>query len=482
MLRKYSVDAFMEACGARDSLMLDVQRGGDEESRRVALNQPFAVIGRAANADLPLSDGQLARRHAYLQMIAGQVCCVNLGDPAGVRWGQKASPSGWLPVRQAVHLGEHRIRLLRAAAPDLPPDLGKINPLGAGSAAELGLPSLILGFLRDDAVRMRWYMDRLLVLVGSAPDCRVRIAATDGSRFHCSLVSTPQGVWLVDLLGRGGTFLNGVQVRQALLEDGDILRIGQLAVRVQYAGGSPPARPPAEQQTAMVPFGAPGALLPQEVLPAAPFEGLGQALLGLQDPQNQALGSVVLPLVNQFNLMQQQMMDQFQQALVQMFQMFSGLHKDQMGYLREEMERQQQITQELRALQAELTKLRAAAPGQGQRQAAAGQAGANGVGVPVPPPRTAPAGDPGAAASARAEKPTPPPAEACAAPGQAGGAPAAAGQARVAGGASPPGLNGEDVHAWLCQRMADLQQERQSRWRRLLNFLAGKPSEGHVPK
>ena len=92
MLRKYSVDAFMEACGAEDSLLLDIQRDGAEESRRLALNQPFAVIGRAANADLPLNDGRLTRRQAYLQMIAGQVCCVNFGDPAGVCWGEKASP------------------------------------------------------------------------------------------------------------------------------------------------------------------------------------------------------------------------------------------------------------------------------------------------------------------------------------------------------------------------------------------------------
>src|SRR5439155_13963997 len=221
----------------------------------------------------------------------------------------------------------------RAGAPDLPPDLGKINPLSAGSAAQLGMPCLTLGFLREDTVRLRWHMDRLLVLVGSAPDCRVRIAATDGSRFHCSLVATPQGAWLIDLLGRGGTFLNGVQVRQALLEDGDVLPIGQLPVRVQYVGGNPPARPPADPQTAMVPFGVPGALLPAEALPAPPVEGLGPALLSLAGPQNHALGSVLLPLVNQFNQMQQQMLDQFQQALVQMFQMFSGLHKEQMGYL-----------------------------------------------------------------------------------------------------------------------------------------------------
>jgi hypothetical protein len=479
MLRKYSVDAFMEACGAQDSLLLDILRDGAEESRRLALNQPFAVIGRAANADLPLSDGRLTRRQAYLQLIAGHVCCVNFGNPSGVCWGEKASPSGWLPVRQVVRFGEHRIRLLRAGGSDLPPDLGKINPLSAGSAAELGMPCLTLGFLRGDTVRLRWHMDRLLVLVGSAPDCRVRIAATDGSRFHCSLVATPQGAWLVDLLGRGGTFLNGVQVRQALLEDGDILQIGQVGIRVQYVGGIPPARPPADVQTGMVPFGVPAALLPPEALPAAPLEGLGQALLSLQGPQNPALGSVLLPLVNHFNLMQQQMMDQFQQALVQMFQMFSGLHKDQMGYLREEMERQQQITQELRALQAELTKLRTAAPDQGQRQAPAGQVGANGVGALVLPPRAAPACERSEAGSAG--KPAPPPAQAVPAPVQASEAPAATGQGSAAEGAAPACPDGEDVHAWLCQRMAALQQERQSRWRRLLNLLAGKSSEGHVP-
>jgi hypothetical protein len=479
MLRKYSIDAFMEACGAQDSLLLDIQRDGAEESRRLALNQPFAVIGRAANADLPLSDGRLTRRQAYLQLIAGHVCCVNFGDPAGVCWGEKASPSGWLPVRQAVRFGEHRIRLLRAGAPDLPPDLARINPLSAGSALELGMPCLTLGFLREETVRLRWHMDRLLVLVGSAPDCRVRIAATDGSRFHCGLVATPQGAWLVDLLGRGGTFLNGVQVRQALLEDGDILRIGQLAIRVQYIGGNPPARAPAVQQTAMVPFDVPGALLPAEALPASPVEGLGQALLSLQGTQNPALGSVLLPLVNHFNLMQQQMMDQFQQALVQMFQMFSGLHKDQMAYLREEMERQQQITQELRALQAELTKVRAAAPDQGQRQAPAGQVGTNGVAAPVLPPRAALTGDRSEAGSAG--KPAPVPEPPVPAPGQARGGPAATGQGGVAGGSAPPGPDGEDVHGWLCQRMAALQQERQSRWRRFLNVLAGKPPEGHVP-
>jgi pSer/pThr/pTyr-binding forkhead associated (FHA) protein len=492
MLGKYSVDAFMEACGAGDSLLLDIQRDGVEEGRRLALNQPFAVIGRAANADLSLTDAGLARRHAYLQVIAGQVCCLGFGDPSSLHWGERGSASGWLLVRQAVRLGPYRIRLLRAGAQDLPPDLGQVNPLAAGSAAQLGMPALTLGFLHDDVVRLRWHMDRLLVLVGSAPDCRVRIAAADGSRFHCALVSTPQGTWLVDLLGRGGTFLNGVQVRQSRLDDGDVVRIAQLSIRVEYEGGDPTARSRrTDLQTGLVPVGAPGALplsgsapLPPlwgaafpatpEALAALPAEGWGQALLSLGGSPDAALGSVLLPLVNQFNLMQHQMLDQFQQALVQMFQMFSGLHKDQMGYLREEMERQQQITQELRALQVELTKLHAAAPGRGQPERPASPVGGNGA---------APSSEPAGARRGGAGGPTPSSAQAAPAPGEPGGAPAPNPNAPegVPAGAAGPNLGGQDVHAWLCQRMAALQQERQSRWRRILNFLAGKPSEGEIP-
>ena len=64
--------------------------------------------------------------------------------------------------------------------------------------------------------------------------------------------------------------------------------------------------------------------------------------------------SVLVPLVNQFGLMQQQMFDQFQQAMAMMVQMFGTMHRDQMAVIREELDRLHDITDEFHALKTEL--------------------------------------------------------------------------------------------------------------------------------
>ncbi len=458
---KYSVEAFLKACGAAAPLLVEVQAGDTGESLRRVLHQPFAVIGRAPNADLPLQGPGISRRHAYLQVISGRVYCLTFST--AVR--SSSAPEDvahWLDDGQTLRVGDYQVRVSRGAAPEPPAALADIDPLAAGSAAQLGMPALSLEFLRGDAVRLRWRMDRLLVLMGSSPECRLRIGEGDGSRFHCSLVSTPQGVWVVDLLGRGGILLNGTQVRQARLEEGDVLRVGDVTARVRYDEGSLPERgtpAPAEAPAWPVPAALPPALplaLPPEVR---------QALVLAEGPQNQALGSFLVPLVSQWNVMQQQMVEQFQQALVQMFQMFSALHKDQVGFLREELERQQQITEELRELQTALGKLQ-----QGQANGAAPPARAvheatNGAGAAPVLPAAKPQPESTPAAPTAGPKPLPAPAA------QEGATTAEAGS----------GMNGEDVHAWLCHRMATLQQERQGGWQRLFGFLTGKRSEPPAP-
>jgi hypothetical protein len=59
--------------------------------------------------------------------------------------------------------------------------------------------------------------------------------------------------------------------------------------------------------------------------------------------------------------------------------------------------------------------------------------------------------------------------------------PAAPGPGGTTAGGAGPDAQGEDVHAWLCHRMAALQQERQGGWQRLFSFLVGKRSETPVP-
>src|SRR5262249_436633 len=103
------------------------------------------------------------------------------------------------------------------------------------------LPQITLEI--GNEVVSRLHMNRMLVLVGSSPACRIRLRDARVSRYHCSLVRTPQGVWLIDLLH--GTYLNGQPLRSALVKDGDRLQVGPYVLRVRYPDGQteiPPSR------------------------------------------------------------------------------------------------------------------------------------------------------------------------------------------------------------------------------------------------
>jgi len=55
------------------------------------------------------------------------------------------------------------------------------------------------------------------------------------SRFHCELRVDPSGAWVRDLGSRNGTLLDGVEVLEAKLRDGSLLRLGKVTVRFELA-------------------------------------------------------------------------------------------------------------------------------------------------------------------------------------------------------------------------------------------------------
>ena len=61
-----------------------------------------------------------------------------------------------------------------------------------------------------------------------------------------------------------------------------------------------------------------------------------------------------MPLVNQFGVMQQQMFDQFQQAMAMMLQMFGTMHREQMEVIRGELDQLHDLTEEFHLLRNEL--------------------------------------------------------------------------------------------------------------------------------
>src|SRR5207253_6738206 len=162
---------------------------------------------------------------------------------------------------------------------------------------------------------------------------------------------------------------------------------------------------------------------------------------GAQLPANaDAAQYFLVPLAHQLSLMQKQMFDQFQQAMMMMFQMFNSLQKDQIAVIREELDNQQRLTQELSKLQAEINNRATASP------SSAGPAWARSQPVPSFPQKTAPVL----------------PAKAGASSGQTEAAPPAADEAAT------------DFHLWLDTRVRAIQQERESGWKKIITFLSGK--------
>ena len=89
----------------------------------------------------------------------------------------------------------------------------------------------------DGNIASRWRMRRSIALIGRDPACSAWLDCPSLSRFHCSLVLTRLGLWVVDLLGEidspahRGIYVNGERVRFARLDTGDVLRVGRLVVR-----------------------------------------------------------------------------------------------------------------------------------------------------------------------------------------------------------------------------------------------------------
>jgi hypothetical protein len=243
----------------------------------------------------------------------------------------------------------------------------------------------------------------VLTLLGRAPECRLRLLDPAVSKFHCSLLRTPAGVWVIDLLGRGGIEVNGRRVRWQRLKHGDLLRVGPDVLRfwsegpsrdwsvplpVSGAGGVGGAMVPAPRLGWLAPrplsgddstrsplvlssaWSAPPAIaagLSGEPAPPPLKAELMEPVLAQLANQ---FGEMQQQMYDRFGQMQQQMCDQFQQTMMLMAQMFSTLHSDQMAQVREELGRLRLINEELRALQAGLTTSAPAASAPGDTSAA----------------------------------------------------------------------------------------------------------------
>jgi pSer/pThr/pTyr-binding forkhead associated (FHA) protein len=218
-------------------LRVDLVGGGVLAEGSVA--QPFTLVGRDDACDVTLSDPEVNMRHAWVQVLGGRVFAVDLGSHSGLVWPGGGRGPGWLDVGTPVRIGPFHLSLRSSASTKPSSYPSGYNPLAADTAAKTR-SAVSLEFRNGRRAKDRWHVNRLLTLIGRAPDCKIHLNADDISPYHCGIVSTRTGLWVVDLSGRG-VVVNGERMRVAPLPQGAELWVGRFLIGCMYQASSAPA-------------------------------------------------------------------------------------------------------------------------------------------------------------------------------------------------------------------------------------------------
>jgi pSer/pThr/pTyr-binding forkhead associated (FHA) protein len=529
--------SFLTACGLTNPLQLVVESQSSYEGELRLLNQPYAVIGRDPRADVVLDHAKVSRRHIYVQVVDGEAFWIDLESRTGTRGNGDSQKSGWLGGGGTVRAGPYVIRRFTdeslADRQRVQSKLPEVAPLVAQAYGRAPLPEVTLEFLNGPAQSTIWPVRRVMSLMGSATGCKFRLTDPSVSRFHGSLLRTAAGLWIVDLLGQGGITVNDRPVRFGPLADGDVLMVGRYQIRVhcrptreRSTNGSAdrdrprsPARLPRNEQVSSgltVDEWAAAATsltqvtgeanLPQfptaiQAVPAFPTTEVmaSEPAFPRKFAASELNESMLVPLVNQFGLMQQQMFDQFQQAMAMMVQMFGTMHRDQMEVIRAELDRLHDLTEEFHALKNELAQRTQVQPAETAPLGPAelGQATTteprispqaptferSGVKQPAqvrPPSGIQPPSSTSRVPERQSSSTSPhfteraPSKPVAAQPPPSERVRAADHRLQAKNDDASPAADSErDSVAWLHQRIMALQQERETRWQKILKLLPG---------
>ena len=166
--------------------------------RRTAHPGDLLLLGRDETCDVVVGGPETSRRHARVAWRAGSWVLADLSSANGTEVNGREVSETILRDGDVIALGSDEavvqvavVRERRQLPPgDLDPDTRSVG-IGRGTASELCLPDLLV------------------------------------SRQHARLDVGPQGAVLTDLDSFNGTFLNGIQIDQAVIHPGDVINVGR---------------------------------------------------------------------------------------------------------------------------------------------------------------------------------------------------------------------------------------------------------------
>lgn len=483
------IDTLSAACGGPLATRLWVSAADGSERDLGVLRRPYLIVGRSPQCDLQLDGSDISHRHAYFQFIGNRIFCADLGSRTGVHWPEGARAASWVRPTEHLAIGQYGLRF-DVHDSDLA-DASSGLEQAAAASPQAKRPEVSLRFLnaRLKADRSRqWSLHRTVTLLGHTPGCHITLRDASVSRVHASLVRTPLGVWVIDLLGKDGVEVNGERVACAALANGDVLRIGRFRMEVEQAPGG--VIVDANHHSRTLTTGA----APVTSLSPAPLDHPWRPPVGAASPQNDRRipdaadaaahaaapstpppgglsEAFVLSLLNHSASMQQQMAAQQHQMLLLTMQMLSSMQGEQTKRVQAELQCIQTLTREIQQIRTKLTELTAPAPAAAPAPASPpvrhSQPDSSPAILPLRPPaaqhpspsRPLRSGD-AARQSTAAPAPQRP---------RIGLTPPAG--APVAG--IPADLDGDALQTHLAARLAELERKRSGYWQKITRVMMG---------
>jgi pSer/pThr/pTyr-binding forkhead associated (FHA) protein len=339
-------------------MLFRVAGAGAEPERLVKVGRPFAIVGRAEDADLVIPDRAASTRHTYFHLDPRGVYAVDLVTRTGTLINGSSRMVGWLRPGDWIEVAGRRIELvrLRIDGAVVEPPLCEADLLADGGLDALAAVTLEPSRLNDSP----WVLSSELVFLGWSAACGIQIKDQAVARTHCALVRTHAGAYLVNLCGRRMWVEDREVYGAAALCDGDVITIGstQFCVRVDL-----PVRPPSPELLsrqagagvlarisgfvegrALSPYQAPGLPMSASSLPSdAPGALLAWIMGAIQGGQGE-----MLRRQGEFQLAMTEALRQIQQDNAQL--------------LNAHLDRIEGIDRELAALRAEIARRQAGPP------------------------------------------------------------------------------------------------------------------------
>ncbi|WP_169981003.1 FHA domain-containing protein [Tautonia rosea] len=309
--------------------------GPDGQGTIAIINRPFALIGRASTADIPVLSRDASLRHVYLHRNAHGVFAVDLVSRTGTRFDDAApgSRASWLRPGSGLELAGHRVELLEpgSARNRHPLVLPEIDPLAAGNS----FAPLVLR-PEDDPDQAASMLSELSFL-GRSRACALRVEGEMVARVHAVLVRSASGSFLVNLAGSGLTINGEPSPLVVAMRDGDQLGLGRRRFLVQLPSGPQAglASPPAPRGLSSPVVSSNRSLASPALSNQPESDDVTRALQAVRDGQDDLIRTN----------------DQFQHALVAAVRQ---LYQEQNALFEQHLDRLDRLQHEVAELRAEL--------------------------------------------------------------------------------------------------------------------------------